>query len=157
MRIGPLGDRPELIAELAQHHFREWGPLRPGETPLERAVQIQAICGRSGVPSAFVATEGALLLGSAFLIAHDLESRKDLTPWVAGVFVVPEARRRGVGSALMTHVAEQAKNSGIAALYLYTTRHEDFYSGLGWTTMSRCTQNGQPVVVMSRELRSAQE
>ena len=152
MRIQPLCDRRELVAELARYHFKEWGPLRPGETLEQRTARLQAVCGRSGVPSAFVATEGSRLLGSALLIPFDMESRKDLTPWVAGVFVVPEARRRGIGSALVNHVTDQARASGIPAVYLYTDKSENFYARLGWTAIDRCTEKGLSVVVMSRAL-----
>ena len=40
---------------------------------------------------------------------NDLWSRKDLNPWMASLYVVPEYRGKGIGSSLVTHAAETAK------------------------------------------------
>jgi hypothetical protein len=47
--------------------------------------------------------EGALF-GSAMLIAHDMDTRMELSPWLAGVFVAPKRRGCGVGAALVRRV-----------------------------------------------------
>ena len=39
-------------------------------------------------------------------------------------------------------------------LYLYTERAEGFYQRLGWTTLESLEWEGEPVAVMSRELRA---
>ena len=53
------------------------------------------------------------LFGSAAIIEHDMDTRMELSPWLASVFVAPEFRKRGIGSKLVTHVMEQAKNNKI--------------------------------------------
>ena len=53
------------------------------------------------LPIALVAHDRAEFLGTASVIASDLEERPQLTPWVAAVWVEPYARSRGFGGALV--------------------------------------------------------
>ena len=153
MEIEYLADHPALIPQLARLHFQQWGHLRPGE-PLERRTRrLEESCGRGGVPTVVVALEGGTLCGSAMLIAHDMRTRPDLTPWLAGVYVVDAWRGRGYGSALVRRVESESSGLGVRRLYLYTPDAEDFYSRLGWSLDERCEYLGQQVAVMSKMWR----
>lgn len=153
MLIEYLADEPLLIPELARLHHAQWGHLRPDETLPQRTRRLEACCGRGGVPTVFVAVEGGELRGSAMLIAHDMDTRPDLTPWLAGVYVVDAYRGRGYGSALVQRVEAEASALGVERLYLYTPDAEDFYARLGWAHDHRCTYLGQKVAVMSKPSR----
>jgi len=83
--------------------FSAWGHLHPGLT-LEQAIErTKAKCGQAGVPSIFVAIQNETPVGTASLIADDMSIRRELTPWLASVFVVPEWRGQGIASALHEH------------------------------------------------------
>lgn len=73
-------------------------------------------------------------------------------PWIAGTFVVPDARGRGTGSALMQHAVGQAKRWGIERLYLYTSSAEPFYAALGWRTFAHAEYENEDNTVMSLDL-----
>jgi GNAT superfamily N-acetyltransferase len=150
MRLTYLADHPELIAQLAHLYHEQWGYLRPERTLEERTRLLAAACGRGGVPSVVVAIEEGALLGSAMLVANDMETRPDLTPWLAGVYVVAHARHRGHGSALVKRVESEAAVLGVPRLYLYTPDAMDFYSMLGWTEDGRAEYLGQRVTLMSK-------
>lgn len=152
MQIEYLGDRPSLIRELARLHFEQWGHLRPDESLEERLQRLQASCGRGGVPSVVVALEDGAVLGSAMLLDHDMDARPDLTPWLAGVYVVAGKRRSGVGSALVRRIEAEAAAIGIERLYLWTPDMMPFYERLGWTLDERCEYLGMEVAVMSTRL-----
>jgi GNAT superfamily N-acetyltransferase len=122
MKIEYLEDRPEFIAELADLHFAEWGYLNPGETLEGKAYYLRNNCGRHGVPSFVIAVEGTELIGSASLIAQDMDNRPDLTPWLADVYVKPKFRRQGVATALIQRIEAEAKTSGIARLFTIHSR-----------------------------------
>ena len=153
MQIEYVRDHPSLIPELARLHFEQWGHLRPSESPERRLQRLEASCGRGGVPSVVVALENGALLGSAMLLEWDMDTRHDLTPWLAGVYVVAEQRRFGVGSALVTRIEQEAATIGIQRLYLWTPDMMTFYSQLGWTLQERCEYLGMKVTIMSKELR----
>ena len=44
-----------------------------------------------------------------------MDTRKELSPWLASVFVAPEFRKWGIGSKLVLHVMEQAREDSLAA------------------------------------------
>jgi GNAT superfamily N-acetyltransferase len=101
---------------------------------------------------AVVATDGPTLCGSAILIGADMDTRPELSPWLAGVFVVPEFRRRGIGTSLVEYITDRAGAMGVPTLYLYTPSAERLYSRLGWVPIDRCMYKGVSVVVMSKML-----
>jgi GNAT superfamily N-acetyltransferase len=153
MQIEYLANHPDLVPELALLHFGQWGYLRPSQTLEERTARLRSACGQGGVPTVFVALEDGALRGSAMLIASDMHTRADLTPWLAGVYVVERFRDRGYGSALVRRVEAEASAIGVGRLYLYTPDSAGFYAGLGWTVDERCEYLGQDVMVMSRQIR----
>jgi GNAT superfamily N-acetyltransferase len=155
MHIAYLADHPQLIPQLAAHHFAQWGYLRPGETLEERTRRLEQACGRSTIPSVFVALEGGTLVGSAMLIASDMDERRELTPWLAGVYVVASCRGRGYASTLVRRVEAEAQALDVQRLYLYTPSAEGLYERLGWELHERCDHLGQQVTIMSKELVAA--
>jgi predicted N-acetyltransferase YhbS len=135
VQIELLADRPEFIPLLAEWHQREWAYLRPGFSLADRAAMLSQRAGRFEPPITFVAAAGTTLLGSAMLLPHDMDTRPEYSPWLAGVVVRPADRRRGIGRALSEHVVREAARLGFGTLYLYTTSAEDFYSRMGWTVL----------------------
>jgi GNAT superfamily N-acetyltransferase len=149
MKIELLADHPEYVEPVARWHHGEWAYLRPGDTLEKRLVRLRADCGRQVIPITCVATEGGAVLGSAMLIAHDMDTHMEWTPWLAGVFVAQEKRGTGIGAALVRHAMRAAADLGIAVLYLYTPKAELFYTRLGWTVLERTFYRGTDVTVMS--------
>jgi N-acetylglutamate synthase-like GNAT family acetyltransferase len=90
----------------------------------------------SDIPFALVAHDGQAFLGTASVIASDLAERPQLTPWVAAVWVEPEARRHGIGAALVKRAAQDCFALGVDRAYLCARPHLlAFYTGLGWTAV----------------------
>jgi N-acetylglutamate synthase-like GNAT family acetyltransferase len=88
-------------------------------------------------------------MGSAMLAAKDLDTHPHLSPWLAGVYVLPNFRRQGVATALVSRIIAEARSLGTPTLYLYTVSAERFFSRLGWSVMERATFHDTPVAVMS--------
>jgi GNAT superfamily N-acetyltransferase len=154
MRIEYLADHLDLVPELARLHFGEWGHLRPEQTLGERTARLRDNCGRGGIPTVFVGLIGSKLCGSALLVEHDMDTRPELTPWLAGVYVLPEYRRRGCASILVERVTAEAEALGVPEVYLYTPDACRVYSRLGWSEREQCRYLGQNVVLMSKRLRA---
>jgi len=147
-RIEYLADNPQLIPTLAQWHQPQWAHLGPGRTIEDWVATFQKHLLRRSVPSTFVALSGGTLLGSSGIIAYDLASRPDLSPWLACVLVAPEHRGQGIGTALVKRTVAEAHDLGFDRLYLYTVDREDFYARLGWSVIDRTTHMGYDIVVM---------
>ena len=154
MQIEYLADYPQHVSELAQLHFQEWSYLRPEESLNERIERLCASCGHNAIPTVVVALNEEKLLGSAMLLAQDMDSHPQLMPWLAGVFVKPEYRGKGIGSELVKRIEAEARSLGVATLYLYTPQAESLYERLGWSAIELCEYRNTDVVVMSKRLTS---
>lgn len=105
------------------------------------------------IPQYFVLLVDDKPVGTASITAHDLDQRPDLTPWLAGVFVTPEARGNGYAAKLVAAVENEARRQSISILWLYTTTAERIYARLEWRTVERFLHDGKPAALMRRELR----
>jgi predicted N-acetyltransferase YhbS len=152
MQIDYLSNHKHLIPELAQLHFSEWGHYRPGDTVEARAERLRASCGKDSLPTVIVALLGSELCGSAMLVANDMDTRPDLSPWLAGVYVKTQHRHSGIGSALIMRIAGEATALGVSRLYLCTDGSESLYARLGWSAVERSPYKGITVTVMARDL-----
>ena len=149
--IGYLADHQKFIQTLASWHHQEWAYLRPGESLEARTARLRTCCGHREIPTVVIAFTGDALLGSAMLIAHDMDTRMELSPWLAGVFVAPERRCQGIGAALVRRVIDDATALGVRRLYLYTPSAEQFYRCRGWLLVEHTRYRNTDVAVMSYE------
>jgi GNAT superfamily N-acetyltransferase len=132
LSIVTTADRPDLAALTARWRweafFRDSG--RPLDDILADAQKTAAAA--QLMPRTFVLLMEGEPVGTASLVAHDLEERPDLTPWLAGVFVVPHARGRGYAARLVAAVEQAAAAAGIPMIWLYTSKAERIYAQAGW-------------------------
>jgi len=135
--IDYLAHRHELIPTLAMWLHQEWGHLRPNETIDDRAARVERACGHCQIPTTFVAMADNQPVGCASLVEHDMLTRPELSPWLAGVFVPTQHRRRGIGAALVNRVVREARLLGVPRLYLYTPGSGALYLQLGWSFVER--------------------
>ena len=149
MRIEYLSDYPEALPTLAEWQHGEWGHVRPGDTLEKRMTRLRGFANVDQIPLTVVALEGDEVLGSASLIQHDMETRMELTPWLAGVFVGEQYRRRGIGAELVRRIMTEARRLKVPLLYLYTVHSEKFYAALGWRLMERTSYREQSIVIMT--------
>jgi N-acetylglutamate synthase-like GNAT family acetyltransferase len=152
LQIESLADHLDAIPMLARLHHAEWRLVTPHLRLEDRLARFQARTCRGEVPTSFVAVMDRQVVGVACLVDYDVESKKDLTPWLASVLVVPEYRRRGIGSRLSERVSEEANRLGYEALYLITTNKIDFYARLGWSVLTATEHFGRPATIMVRTL-----
>ena len=149
MQIELLADHPEFVPLLAEWHQQEWAYLRPGFSLADRIAILRQRAGRSEPPITFVAAVGSTLLGSAMLLPHDMDTRPEYSPWLAGVVVRSSDRQRGIGRALSEHVVREAARLGFATLYLYTPSAQHFYSRMGWAVLEQTRYRDTDVTIMS--------
>lgn len=145
-------DRPDLVPTVACWLWHEFW-RHDGYTPEQTQAVVAASLARSGPPQTFVLLVDGEPIGTATLAAEDLDERPDLTPWLAGVFVVPEARGRGYVAHLIAAVEAVCRAASITTVWLYTNTAEHVYTRAGWHTADTVPRHGKrPVTLMRRDL-----
>ncbi len=136
-----LKECPHHAPTLGRWAYAEWY----GKRDIDIATVImsyQARANDASLPAAMVALEEGVPVGMVSLKDNDLWSRKDLNPWLASLYVAPEHRSRGIGSALIGKLLDHSNKLGIARLYLFTWDHLSlFYSGRGWKYLENAPGN----------------
>jgi GNAT superfamily N-acetyltransferase len=155
-RIDYLADHPAVIPTLARWHHRQFQHLSPGSSVERCTSHLRSHTGRRQIPTTVVALADDEPLGSASLVAQDMDVRPHLSPWLATVYVAPEYRGRGIGSALVRRIAEEAASLGVPRLHLYAQDQMGFYERLGWQAVERLKYRGYLVTVMALDLVSDQ-
>lgn len=152
MDIAHLADHRDVIPTLAQWFYQEWAYLHPDRTLEDVERLIGERTNTTKIPVALVAFEGGELLGTVCLKVHDMDTRLDLTPWLAGLYVAAAWRRKGIGTALVSAIEKKAHELQVEKLYLYTPESEGFYSSLGWHLSERTKYHGYPVTIMEKNI-----
>jgi len=101
-----------------------WQPNGSRSTTSSTRLRDERGC-QALIPFALVAHDGERFLGTSSVIASDLEARPQLTPWVAAVWVEEDARRRGVGAALVNRAAQDCFALGVSRAYLCAAASDD--------------------------------
>jgi N-acetylglutamate synthase-like GNAT family acetyltransferase len=149
MNIEYLANYPDALPILAEWQHREWGHLRAGDNLEKRRARLLGYSNRDRIPLTVVALDNGEVLGSASLVFHDMETRMELTPWLASVFVGEEHRRKGIGAELVQRIMAEAGKLDVPLLYLYTVHSVKFYAALGWAFQERTSYREQEVVIMT--------
>jgi predicted N-acetyltransferase YhbS len=101
---------------------------------------------------ALVAKADGEPVGTCLLVEAEVEPNHDVSPWLAGLFVVPEHRRKGAGAALVRAIEDQARQREFSRVYVYTTDAVGFYERLGWEVLDRTNWKGFDTALMVRDL-----
>jgi len=150
MLISYLADRPELSSQLIPGLLEHWRYVFPDHTAEDRAAKFRVHQNYEILPIAWIAHDGDKALGTASLRTHDLEGREDLSPWLGGVFVLLQYRRRGIATALCSIVETKAASMGIKRLYLFTHGEEALYERMGWKRKEPTVWHGHLCTIMSK-------
>lgn len=151
--ISDLRRQPEFFDAVADRIWRAW--WEPNGYPLNHITErLKENLQDTPIPVALVAHDGSAFLGTASLIASDLDERPELSPWVAAVWVEQPARGHGIGAALVDAAARACFALGFARAYLCARpRMTGFYERLGWTVIERNVGVNQ-LSVFAREFSS---
>ena len=135
--ISDLRRCPEFFDTVADRIWRAW--WQADGHPLDYiSGRLRENMNATPIPFALVAHDGETFLGTASVIVSDLAERPQLTPWVAAVWVEPQARGRGIGGALVNRATLDCFALGVSRAYLCARpQRSAFYQGLGWTPIER--------------------
>jgi GNAT superfamily N-acetyltransferase len=134
IRIDPLANHLDLISLTCEWHLPEFDPMGDMDSWL-RARTDEAQDG--GIPCAWVVFSNDDPVGSVSLVESNMDTRRDLTPWLAALFVLPSHRGRGIGAVLVERCEREAVLAGVSHVYLYASKAVDYYRRLGWALVSQ--------------------
>jgi GNAT superfamily N-acetyltransferase len=140
--IKNLVDTPHLIDKLAEYWNQEWSTDKSEKGIEKQKSCIKNLLNLDKVPFILVACHGQKLIGSAALFLNDLDSRPDLSPWLGGIYTVPEHRGKGIAKTMIEKVINKAKTLGYHKIYLHTEHTAGLYRKLGWKKLCN-TKNDQ--------------
>ncbi len=147
-----IADRPDLVPTVADWLWHEWW-RDDGYTLEQTRDAVAGSVSSSGPPQSFVLIIDGKPVGTASLVAHDLDERPELTPWLAGVFITPEARGLGHAIHLIRAVEAACRDAGIGTVWLFTADAERVYARAGWHSIEAIERHGRrPVTLMRRDL-----
>jgi len=149
--IHALGDHADAIPSVAAWFYDEWRQIYGEETLASVRQRIETWAAGNQIPTALVAVAGNRVIGTVAL--KDRELHFPYSPWLAGLFVVPQFRRNGIGAQLVGAAERKAVSLGVKRLYLYTPGSQAFYEGLGWSVLELCQLLSGPIAVMSKYLQ----
>ena len=102
------------------------------------------------MPQCFVLLRDGQPIGTASLASEDLDERPDLTPWLAGVYVIPAQRRQGYAAHLIAAMEAACRSASIPTLWLYTSTAERVYARAGWQHAGIIERRDKPPTTLMR-------
>ena len=134
MNIIPLVDAMTTIPTLTRLFIEEWEPYYGPDGPGNAANDLKECCNSDDLPTAFVALDDeGTVLGTAALKTDSVGAELGVGPWLAALVVAIEHRNRGIGSALVETVENEARRSGFDAIFVSTDAAESIVRRRGWT------------------------
>ena len=153
-----LADHPALVREVGVLRWTEWGYDDP--SPDEWIAVSAREAGRDELPITLVAIDeddavvGVVGLDTADDALTD-EERDRRTPWLVGLVVRREARRRGIGRILLRALEDVVRTHGHDRVWVVTgSNADDFYRACGWIDVEQLTTSKErlPSTILGRVL-----
>lgn len=152
MRIDFIDQHRDRVATLAAWHHAQWGHLYDHWSLEVARAELEEHATQRSLPTTLVLLDDETLLGSVSVVLEDApEFRDEGSPWLASLYVVPEARGRGLGKQLVSAAVALAAREGARQLLLFTPDRAAFYQRLGWRLVTRTALKGTPVDLMEIE------
>lgn len=157
IRVEYLESCPDTIPMWTDCFWSEWQDIYQATGRTRQNVQesIAERCNRDCLPLAVVAFIGEDAIGTGCLKEIDFAGRIDLRPWIGGIYVVPEFRRRGVASTILNRLEHESARLGYSSCFLWTPSAEALYSSLGWNTLEQMKYCDAPATIMTKPANKA--
>ena len=122
-----LRENPEYLDIAADYFSAKWGISRQ----IYHDSMTDSLTTRDAVPRWYLMKDGEEIIGAFGLIENDFMVRKDLSPWLCGLYIEKERRGAALGSLLLDHGRREAGRLGFSKVYLCTD-HVGYYERYGW-------------------------
>ncbi len=136
LKIYPLSEKKSLYPILAYWSYNNWYLKR--NVPFKLVMhEYKRRAEPESLPCSFIAFWGELPVGMISIKETDMVSRQELSPWLSALYVSPDYRERGVGTALIRTVLNFCSYKGFKRIFLFIdirfiSELEKFYGNRGW-------------------------
>jgi GNAT superfamily N-acetyltransferase len=154
MQISHIKYFQHWIPIIAKWIFDEWTYVYPQKTFQEIQRTLISRINEREMPITLVAHDERGVLGTASLKASDLEQVPDLTPWLSSVYVHPDHRGEGIGTALANEIEGIAVELGFTAIHLFNPLSKGVFEKLGWTILKTEQVGGKEIAILSKIIRA---
>ena len=149
-----LVDRPQAAATLQQWFIDEWTPWYGPNGQGDAAADLAACAGRDTLPICLVALDArGLVAGTIALKTESVGSDSAPGPWLAALLVGRPYRGRGVATALVSAIADEARRLGYGAIYTSTDSAADIMRRQGWQACGEAASLRGTVSIFRRDLK----
>lgn len=149
--IQHIDNNPEVLRTVATWSHVTWQSDFPHDT-VDTYLNLfhHAISSGEELPCVFVAyDESHHPIGTVTLIDDDeLPQATEPGPWLAALYVLPEFREKGVGTALVHKVLEHARHLNHSQVFLYTEDKVQWYESMGWQIVRNALLSNHQVTVL---------
>jgi predicted N-acetyltransferase YhbS len=130
LKIKHLLDHPEHLETVSSWIYEEF--IGKSSVNYEEIKEFFRNRFYDKLPITLIALKGNQCLGTVSLFEGDLDTRSDLKPWLAALYVDKNYRSQGIGAELMISVINTAKELGYNTIYLRTEHTSEYYKKRRW-------------------------
>ena len=149
--IGPLVLDSPAVSICARWRYDEF-LKRYGFSLGDSHRQLVEVISQDDYEAAMIAEVGNTPVGLCMFVRDELDAAHDYSPWLASLYVASNFRGQGIGRDLVAAIESHARDVGENRMYLYTETAESFYLRCGWRVTERFDWDGEPFVLMHRDL-----
>lgn len=125
--IKSIKECPQRQIEFAEYVIEQWPNVKKVVLPKID----ESLSSEGGLPYTFLLLKNDEIVGFYQLIEQELIIRKDLSPWIAPLFIDKSERGQAFGALLLEHARRMAGQLGYKKVYL-ATDHILYYEKYGF-------------------------
>lgn len=152
MQISHIKYFQHWIPIIAKWVYDEWAYCYPQKSLQDIQRTLISRINEREMPITLVAHDERGVLGTASLKAEDLVAAPDLTPWISSVYVQPEYRGEGTGTALAAEIERIASELGYPRLHLFNPLAQGLFEKRGWRLLRTVHLGGKELAILSKDL-----
>ena len=154
IRIVHILEAPEAAPILARWFVEEWAPWYGPDGPGDAESDLAACCSRNELPICLVVLNMEDdVLGTATLKSESVGSELGVGPWLAAVLVSKNHQGKGVGTALVGAIEEEACRLGFDSIFTSTGTAGNILRRRGWQAFGATESIRGSITVYRRQLQ----